>query len=294
MPHNIDMDLLRAFVAVAETGGFSRAAVALNRTQSAVSMQIKRLEEIVSHPLFDRAGRGVVLTPQGETLMAYARQMLRLNDEAYQILSRPELEGTVRLGCPDDYAGRYLPPILSGFACSFPRVRVDVHCDGSGSLIDGVTSNELDLAIATRLPDREQGEFLLRDRLVWVIAPHSDVLSRDPLPLALGRRNCIFRQMMLPELDRIDRRWHVAYESRMANGMQPAVEAGLATMVLLRATVPPHLKPIVSAPNLPELPELELSLHRSPAGVKSAAVQHLAEHIIEVMRGPSATGLAAA
>ncbi len=293
MPHNIDMDLMRAFVAVAEAGGFSRAAGALNRTQSAVSMQIKRLEEIVGHPLFDRAGRGVMLTPQGETLIAYARQILRLNDEAYQILSRPELEGTVRLGCPDDYAGRYLPPVLSGFASSFPRVRVDVHCDGSGALIDAVVADELDLAIATRLPDREQGEFLLRDRLVWVVAPHSDVLSRDPLPLAVGRRNCIFRQMMLPELDRLGRRWHVAYESRMANGMQPAVEAGLATMVLLRSTVPPHLKPVVSGPGLPELPELELSLHRSPAGAKSAAVQYLAEHILDVIRGPADSTLAA-
>jgi DNA-binding transcriptional LysR family regulator len=287
MPHNIDMDLLRALVAVADAGGFSRAAGALNRTQSAVSMQIKRLEEVVGHPLFDRTGRVVLLTPQGETLMSYAKQILRLNDEAYQILSRPELEGTVRLGCPDDYAGRYLPSVLSGFACCFPRVRVDVHCDGSGALIDSVAADQLDLAIATRLPDREQGEFLLRDRLVWVTAPHSDVLSRDPLPLAVGRRECIFRQMMLPELDRIGRRWHVAYESRMANGMQPAVEAGLATMVLLRSTVPPHLKAVISGPDLPELPELELALHQSPAGAKSAAVQYLAEHILEVIRGGS-------
>jgi DNA-binding transcriptional LysR family regulator len=284
MPHNIDMDLLRALAAVVDTGGFSRAAGLLGRTQSAVSMQIKRLEDMLEQPLLDRSGRTVLPTAQGECLMGYARRILDLNDQAWQALTQRELEGTVRLGCPDDYAAAYLPAVLSGFAVTHPRVRVQVHGLSSVTLIDMVARNELDLAIATRIPDREPGEFLLRDRLVWVVAPGSDVLSRTPVPLSLGRPTCIFRALALPLLDQAGVRWQIAYESQSANGMQSAVEAGLAAMLLLRSTVPSHLKSVTVAPGMPPLPELDMALFRAP-GATNEVTQRLSDHILTQMRG---------
>ena len=155
---SIDTELLRSFVAIADTGGFTRAAEAVNRTQSAISMQMKRLEDdVVQRALFERDGRQVRLTPEGQVLLGYARRILKLHGEVLNTLREPHMVGAVRIGTPDDYVMRFLPDILSRFAQAYPLVQVEVHCETSGQLLQ---RQDLDLTIVTREPGKEIGQLL--------------------------------------------------------------------------------------------------------------------------------------
>lgn len=167
----IDTELLRTFVAIAEHGGFTRAAEALNRTQSAVSMQMKRLEEdVLQRSLFERDGRQTRLTAEGQVLLGYARRILKLHGEVFNTLRRPHMVGSVRIGTPDDYVMRFLPAILSRFAEAYPLVQVEVHCDTSLNLL---ARNDLDLSIVTREPGTEIGQLLRQEPFVWMAAEAS-------------------------------------------------------------------------------------------------------------------------
>src|SRR5690606_31956035 len=161
---SLDSDVLRTFVAIAEQGGFTRAGEVVNRTQSAVSMQMKRLEEdILQRQLFERDGRQVRLTAEGQVLLGYARRILKLQGEVFNTLRMPHMVGVVRIGTPDDYAMRFLPTILSSFAQAYPLIQVEVHCDSSKQLM---LRQDLDLTIVTREPGNEIGELLRQERLV--------------------------------------------------------------------------------------------------------------------------------
>lgn len=165
---SLDADVLRTFVAIAEQGGFTRAGEVVNRTQSAVSMQMKRLEEdILQRQLFERDGRQVRLTAEGQVLLGYARRILKLHGEVFNTLRMPHMVGLVRIGTPDDYAMRFLPTILSSFAQAYPLVQVEVHCDSSKQLM---LRQDLDLTIVTREPGNEIGQLLRQERLVWAAA----------------------------------------------------------------------------------------------------------------------------
>ncbi|MCB1764431.1 MAG: LysR family transcriptional regulator, partial [Candidatus Competibacteraceae bacterium] len=170
MTVQLDPDLLRTFVAIVDAGGFTAAAQQVHRTQSAVSMQVRRLETTLDRTLFQREGRGVQLTPEGEALLGYARRLLKLHDEALAVLTRPDLTGCVRLGTPDDYVERFLPDILVRFARAFPRVQVDVHCEPSRHLRRLLAEDRLDLALITCAPGAEIGEILRREPTVWATA----------------------------------------------------------------------------------------------------------------------------
>lgn len=164
----IDTELLRTFVAIADYGGFTRAAEMVNRTQSAVSMQMKRLEEdVLQRAVFERDGRQVRLTAEGQILLGYARRILKLHGEVMNTLRQPHMVGSVRIGTPDDYVMRFLPGILSRFAQAYPLVQVEVHCDSSAQLLQ---RQDLDLTIVTRKPGDDIGEFLRQERIVWAEA----------------------------------------------------------------------------------------------------------------------------
>ncbi|HQD57952.1 MAG TPA: LysR family transcriptional regulator, partial [Candidatus Competibacteraceae bacterium] len=162
MSPQLDPDLLRTFVAIVDGGGFTQAAKQVHRTQSAVSMQVRRLESELSRTLFQREGRSARLTPDGEALLGYARRLLKLHDEAVSVLSCPDLSGLVRIGTPDDYVDRFLPEILARFARAFPRVQVEVNCEPSVNLRRMLAEHRLDLALITCTPGAETGEILRR------------------------------------------------------------------------------------------------------------------------------------
>lgn len=279
MRENIDTDLLRSFVAISESGSFTRAADQVGRTQSAVSMQIKRLEDVVGHSLFLREGRQIELTNEGEALLSYARRILKLNDEALSALSAPQVEGVVRLGAPDEYATAFLPGILSSFSRAYPKVQIELECKTTLELRPALAANELDLAIITGYPDHPGHDVLLREPVVWATSVREFAHEQDPLPLALFQPGCIFRRWVLDALDRAGRAYQIRYSCPSLAGLTAAVTAGLAVTVLSQSTMPAELRQIGEDEGLPELYTNEIQLALSP-GRDTPAVARMREHII--------------
>ncbi|MDR3672211.1 MAG: LysR substrate-binding domain-containing protein [Holophaga sp.] len=258
MPAPLDLDLLRTFVAVCETGNFSHAAPRIGRSQSAISMQMQRLEQLVDRQLLVRGSRTVKPNAPGADFLVYARRLLRLSDEALASVSRPQERGRVRLGVPDDYAAALLPPALSRFAREHPRVTVELACEPSRKLVPAIEQGRLDLAIITRLPDQPL-EVLRLENLVWVTAPDHATWEEDPLPLALFE-DCAARRNLLEGLNHAGRSYRSAYSSESTLGLIAAVQSGLAVAGLARCSVPPALRIIGEAQGLPALRDLELGL----------------------------------
>lgn len=279
MPTNLPTELLRTFVAIADTGNFSQAAKLVHRTQSAVSMQIKRLEELVEKTLFTRDSRHSSLTADGLTLLGYARRILKLNEEAVSLLTQPELSGWVRIGLPDDYATRFLPEILAGFSRSHPRVQVEVICEPSTQLRQRIKRHELDLAMTTSaVPDEENALLLSREAVVWATSEQHFPHEETPLPLALFPNDCIYRSWAIDALDKAGVEYRIAYSSPSNMGLQSAVIAGLAVTATSLSIIPPGMRQLRPEEGMPLLPNVYFLLHRSPAA-DSCVVDSLAEHI---------------
>jgi DNA-binding transcriptional LysR family regulator len=225
--HLLDIDQLRTFVAIADTGSFTRAAEIVHKTQSAVSMQMKRLEDRVGKAIFERDGRLSKLTDEGERLLDYARRIVRLNTECMASFNEHELTGRVRLGLPDDYADRYLPEILARFSRSNPKAEVTVMCEPSHNLIERVQHGDLDLAIITHVDRRGPSEIVRIEQLLWVTSARHGVHEESPVPLALGRPNCDWRHSATEALESADRTFRVAYVSYHSTAVGAAVPRGL-------------------------------------------------------------------
>jgi DNA-binding transcriptional LysR family regulator len=279
MSTNLPTELLRTFVAIADTGNFSQAAEVVHRTQSAVSMQVKRLEELVEKPLFNRDSRHSRLTSDGLTLLNYARRILKLNEEAVSLLTRPELSGWVRIGLPDDYATRFLPEILAGFSRTHPRVQVEVTCDPSNQLRKRLQRKELDLAMTTSAVSDEENTLLLRrEPTVWATSEQHLPHEEKPLPLALFPDDCYCRRWVIDALEKAGIEYRVAYTSPSIMGLQAAVIAGLAVTAISQSIIPPGMRQMHPEEGLPLLPSASFLLHRNPDS-GSCAVDSLAEHI---------------
>src|SRR5438105_1179989 len=201
----IDIDQLRTFIAIAETGSFTRAAEVVHKTQSAVSMQMKRLEERLGRPMFARDGRASKLTEDGERLLDYARRIIKLNVEALSAFSDAELSGRVRLGVPDDYADRYLPEIMARFSLAYPGAELTVICEPSVDLIERIDANDLDLAIITHQAGSRPSETFRRERLLWVTSSRHLAHQEERVPLALGRPTCAWRRIAIEQLETVRR-----------------------------------------------------------------------------------------
>lgn len=296
LPSALDPDLLRSFVLIAEGRSFTDAAALVGRTQSAVSMQVKRLEELLGQPLLHRGKGGAAeLTPHGRYLLEQARQILTLNDTVMATFRAPPLSGTIRLGTPDDYALAYLPAILKRFAETHPAVQVDVRCSPSGELQRSLKAGELDLTLLSdghQPPDWPVVE-LWRGPLVWVtslrFAPH----RQDPLPLALAAgHGCDWADAAIHALEQAGRRYRVAYTSASQIGTHAPVLAGLAVTVSTLSWLPEGLRPVRPEEGLPKLAEfrilmLQAKLPRQPL------TDALAAHIRQGFRDVSPTALAA-
>lgn len=258
----LDLDLLRTLVAVAETGSFSMAAHRVGRSQSAVSMQIHRLETTLAKQLLVRSPKSVVPTPAGNDFLAYARRLLQLSDEALASVAKPEESGTVRLGIPEDYA-LMLPDILQRFGRDHPGVTVDLTCEPTSSLVRAIEKNRVDIAIVTRF-DGYPAHILRREPMVWVASARHAIWQAQPLPVALFQ-TCTARINILNALTGVERPFRCTYSSASLAGMIALVQSGLAVAGLARCSVPPSLKIIAEAEGLPPIAGLEIGILRSAA-----------------------------
>ena len=224
----LDLDQLRSFCVIADCGSFTQAARRVFKTQSAVSMQIKRLEERLETPLFLREGRSISLTPEGETLYGLARRMLRVNAEIIDTFSQGDLAGSIRFGVPDDYAVRLLPIVLSSFQRTHPKITVDVRCMASEELLDGVGAGRFDLVVFSQGTMDEFGELFRTEKMFWVSAHGDAALECDPLPIASGPQTCLWRAGAIEGLNRLGKDYRIAYTSSDATSISNRVLHGHA------------------------------------------------------------------
>lgn len=272
----LDPDLLRAFVAVAEHRSFTRAASALHRTQSAASTQIKRLEERLGAPLFHRTTAHVELTPAGERLLGYARQMLALNDEAIGRVKLHTVEGVVRLGVMDDYGSIVIPPILARFASGHPQIEIRMETGLTATMPDRI-GRDFDIVIAMHPKGHREGELLRREQPLWAAAPVHRLELADPLPVALYPQGCLFRQWATEALNKTKRRWRLAFVSHSLAAVEAVVAQGLAVTVIKSGTFPDTLRKLSTKDGMPRLPAADIRLHRAPRLSRAGVL--LADHL---------------
>lgn len=276
----LDTDLLRTFVTIADTGGFTRAAQLVHRSQSAVSMQMKKLEETVGTPLFEKSGRSMILTVEGETLLNYARRILKLHEEAISTLRQPDMTGSVRIGVPDDYVAAYIPNILTRFARCYPLVQVEVICENSERLKESIQSGDIDLAIVTTLPGNMEGQILRREATVWATSRSYFAHEQTPLPLVLFQQGCIYRSWALKALDKQGTEYRVAYSSPSITGIQSILGAGLGVTVLARSILTDDMRELTQKEGFPVLPEAAITLLRSTSN-SSNITECMCDYIVD-------------
>ncbi|MEM7271131.1 MAG: LysR family transcriptional regulator [Pseudomonadota bacterium] len=260
MARNLDITALRSFVTVADTGKVTAAASRLNLTQSAVSMQLKRLEELLDLSLLDRAGRGVTLTSEGEQLLSYARRMVTLNDEAWSRLTHSDFEGELVLGVPHDIVYPHAPEVLQRFAREYPRVKVNLDSSYTMRLKEKLAGGEADLILTTETTDTSDGETLEVSPLVWVGAPGGSAWKSRPLRLAY-ERVCLFRGPVQARLDAAGVPWEMAVESESTRSIEASVSADLAVHTSVACAVPPDFEVINHGGALPELDVIRINMY---------------------------------
>jgi DNA-binding transcriptional LysR family regulator len=260
---NIEIALLRSFLAIAERGSFTTAARSLHCTQAAISMQIKRLEETTGGALFERTSRYVTLTRRGELLRSHARRIVALNDEALTQLHDDKFTGLVRVGAIEDFAVHVLPPILSNFMNRHPEIAIEVETGFTSDLL-GRLGNDFDLVLAMHPMGSGKGEVIRRERAVWIGSRQFACYQKTVLPLALHPAGCQFRQAALAALDNSKRLWRLTYISQSLGAIEGAAAAGLAVTVGKGGALPNGLDILGNAEGLPELPFFEIALHRAP------------------------------
>ncbi len=284
LPPGLDPDLLRSFVLIAEGGSFTRAAQVVGRTQSAVSMQIRRLEELLGQPLLHRGPKGVEPTPHGAWLLDRARRLLALHDDIVATFRSPAVAGTVRLGSPDDYVLRFLPGILARFAETHPAVDVEVICAPSSELAERLSRGELDLTLISESnePAGFSARPLWRGKLIWVGSASHATHRRRPLPVALASARCGWRRAATQALDAAEIPWRMAYVSASQAGTLAPALAGLAVTVCMPGPLPPGLREFGREDGLPELPEFAILMVNGGTG--GAVAEALASHIEDSFR----------
>ena len=267
----LDTDQLRSFLAIVDEGSFTRAAERVHKTQSAVSMHVRRLEEQLGCALFVKQGRGARLTAEGEQLVDYARRILREEAGALAALSRKGLRGTVRFGVPDDYAEAFLADILLRFNHRHPLVEIAVSCENSVELSTLVRAGAIDLALVTDFEDLEGFELIREEPLRWVVSTRFKAPAGEPMPLALGSPACIWRRVADEALEGQRDRVRSLFVSRNYSAIGAVVRAGLAATVLPEGLIVDGLKGLGAAEGLPLLPLTRMGLIRRPGPASGEA-----------------------
>ncbi|MEO0359676.1 MAG: LysR family transcriptional regulator [Pseudomonadota bacterium] len=279
MPRNLDVTALRSFVTVADEGKVTAAAGRLNLTQSAVSMQLKRLEEALGLPLFDRSGRGVALTTEGELLLGYARRMIALNDEILSRMTHEDFEGELTLGVPHDIVYPHTPDVMRRFNREFPRVKVTLVSSFTKALKADFEAGAADLILTTESACPEGAETLQESRLVWVGAHGGDAWRSRPLRLAYERA-CIFRRIVQTALDDAGIKWEMAVDSEMTRSVEAAVSADLGVYTQIASAIPPYFEVIEHGGALPNLLPIRINMYLAD-GPKRPMIERLAHLIRE-------------
>lgn len=280
MARNLDIATLRSFATVIEAGGVTRAASRLNLTQSAVSMQIKRLEDSLDLTLLDRSGRGVSATNEGEQLLSYARRMVALNDEAVDRMVAPRFEGEIAFGVPCDLIYPHVPDILRRFDRDFPRVHIRFVSAFTTRLLDEFHSGKLDVILTTEEKPSDDAETVSRAPLLWYGAPNGSAWTRDPLPYA-GARHCIFRPCAIEALERVGMDWRAGGDVDSDEGAIAATAADLSVMTLLEGASNGRLEPIRHGGKLPDLPSFTINLYVAKSGANDNLGREFATYVRE-------------
>lgn len=279
---NIDIDLLRSFVTIAELRSFTRAAAALSRTQSTISTQVRRLEEIAGQTLLQRSPQEVLLTRAGEDFLGYARRIVALHDEALDVVRAQSVSGRVRLAVMDDYATIVLPETLARFARSHPEVELEVTTGFTRDLMNAL-GEEFDLVLATQRAGDGRGEVLRTERTAWAASDRHDLSLAGPLPLALLKAPNMYREWALEALNEAGLGWRILFSSSSIGAVEAMAAAGAALTVVKAGTARPGLCLLGRDDGLPELPASEIALHLAP-GRPSAAARALSSFLAEALR----------
>jgi DNA-binding transcriptional LysR family regulator len=283
---DLQIDWLKCFLAVVDKGSLSGAAPELNRSQSAVSMQLKKLEEALQCELIQRSNRQIQLSPQGELLLGYARRMMNLHNEVQMAFHNEELSGRIKLGVPDDYASKYLTPVLRKFAVLHHKVEIELNCEQSTALIPRVESGDLDLALVSRENSR-QGTLLFHEPLVWVGSTQFEAWKSNPLQIAVYEDASLAKRSAIQSLALQGKSYRVVYNSSSLAGQIAAVESGLAVAVFTRCSVPSHLKILGAEHGLGPLKPMQVAIYRSKSSLESKAVSYLYDLLISTLRESS-------
>ena len=282
---NLDMDVLRTLAVAMDVGGFGKAAERLGRSQSAVSLQMRRLEERVGRPLFRREGRGLALTDAGDVVLGYARQILELNDQAVAAARGIAIGGSVRFGVPQDFGDSWLPGVLARFSRAHPSVLIEVRVDRANKLVERIAEGGLDLALMWGSPSIANTVTVQRLPMVWIGLRDYAVPRGTPVPLALFESPCVFRQPGIEALERIHRPWRLAFTSPSLSGLWAAAAAGLGVTVRTPLGLPSPLTVLGKSSVLPKLPQIALSLYTAQPEPPQA-VARLREILIEELPLP--------
>jgi DNA-binding transcriptional LysR family regulator len=275
---NLDITTLRSFVAVADSGGVTRAAGFLHLTQSAVSMQLKRLEDMLGLPLLDRSGRTIALTASGEQVLAYARRMVALNDEVITKLTDQAFEGVITLGVPHDVVYPAVPQVLKQFHAAFPRVKVQLEASYTRRLKEQFAKGERDVIVNTEAGVDQGGEVLAVKPLVWVGAPGGTAWRQRPLQLAFCRY-CVFRAQIVEDLDADGMAWEMSVDTDSDRAIEAAVSADLAVHAMIEGTQPPYLEVVDHGGALPALRVQQINLYGAQDGK-----DQVRDHLVHLLR----------
>ncbi len=259
---NLPMDVLRSFVTVAELRGFTQAGELLGRSQPAISLQIKRLEEIIGSPLLKRSGQQLDLTQAGRVLFDYAKRILALNDEALAQFIKPVVSGRIHFGIPSEFATALLPKIVGRFAQSYPSVTLEVTCDLSKNLLRDKPERPFDLILALHDdPNASRTDRVKVEELVWVTSTDHQAHLQPVVPLIAAPEGCIYRNRGVQALDNAGQSWRIVYTIPDLTGIQAAIEEGLGVTVLAKSTVPDNLQIIKPSEKFPKLGKIGVSLN---------------------------------
>lgn len=275
---NLDMDLLRTLATAMDLGGFARAANRLGRSQSAVSLQMRKLEQQLGVPLLRKQGRGLALTEAGDVVLTYARRILALNDETVAAVHGLDLAGSVRLGLPQDFAETWLPDALGRFSRAHPQIRIEARVDRNAALLDDLAGGRLDLALLWGEEKLPGAELLARLPIHWIGRGDVAFPAEAPLPLIVFAPPCAFRAAGIAALDGIGRSWRLAFTSPALAGLWAAASAGLGVTIRTRVGMPATVRLL---DGLPPLPDIALTLHQAAGG--SPAVARLKEILVQTL-----------
>jgi DNA-binding transcriptional LysR family regulator len=279
----LDLDCVRAFLAIADLRSFTRAALSLHRTQSAVSMQMKRLEGQLGVALLRRSKAGVDLTLAGERFRGDARRLVALNDETVGRLAEHNLDGHVRLGAMEDYSAYLIPPLLASFVAAYPNIRVEMETGLTYAMPERL-GEAYDVVVAMHPEGARDGEFLRSEQAVWAGSQTHGAEEREPLPVALHPPGCLFRKWAMERLDGAKRPWRLAFVTHSLAAAESIAAQGLAVTVAKAGTFPARLRPLGERDGVPSLPAAEIRLHRAKRLPRAGAL--LADHLAAGLSRP--------